>query len=168
MCRWILLLEVSFLNVQQPWVPLQWSFLIPSLHFLMSHGSKLGHQYVTCVIWLAAVIKCFHILKLILIKLSQFKTVSIFQDGDDCLISKDEKYYLRHVGDDPRPKDPAVFSNDFPGKENNMSCVSSLKPQIRHLENYFVLLNKVGPGECIQCTINVVCPWHHFNLVWWI
>jgi hypothetical protein len=36
-------------------------------------------------------------------------------DGGDYFISPDEKYYLRHVGDDPRPKDPAKFENDFPG-----------------------------------------------------
>jgi hypothetical protein len=38
------------------------------------------------------------------------------KDSDEFFISKDEKYYLRHVGDDPRPTDPANFKKDFPGK----------------------------------------------------
>ena len=39
----------------------------------------------------------------------------IRQDSGNYFISNEEKYYLRHVGDDPRPKDPANFERDFPG-----------------------------------------------------
>ena len=42
------------------------------------------------------------------------------QDGDHFFIAKDEKYYLRHVGDDPRPKDPANFGKDFPGLREDL------------------------------------------------
>lgn len=39
----------------------------------------------------------------------------IRQDSGNYFISNEEKYYLRHVGDDPRPKDAANFERDFPG-----------------------------------------------------
>ena len=42
----------------------------------------------------------------------------IRQDSGNYFISNEEKYYLRHVGDDPRPKDAANFERDFPGYWN--------------------------------------------------
>jgi hypothetical protein len=48
---------------------------------------------------------------------SLFMAIYFVKDSGDFFISKEEKYYLRHVGDDPRPKDPANFEKDFPGVE---------------------------------------------------
>ena len=50
------------------------------------------------------------------VKVGEITFVLIIKQGSgDYFISNEEKYYLRHVGDDPRPKDPANFEKDFPG-----------------------------------------------------